>query len=55
VYPYRRGLRRCSFNCTGQCEGLGAWNGQQVGSHAFLFLFVSILLFYDLPDEGTKA
>ena len=27
VYTYRRGLRRCSFNNTGQCEGLDSWDG----------------------------
>ena len=26
VYTYRRGLRRCSFNNPGQCEGLNQWD-----------------------------
>ena len=26
VYTYRRGLRRCSFNNAGQCEGLNPWD-----------------------------
>ena len=26
VYTYRRGLRRCSFNSAGQCEGLREWD-----------------------------
>ena len=26
VYTYRRGLRRCSFNYSGQCEGLSSWD-----------------------------
>lgn len=27
----------CSFNSEGQYQSLGKWNGQQYGSHAFLF------------------
>ena len=34
IYAYRRGLLRCSFNCTGQCEGLYVWDGQQVQTPA---------------------
>ena len=52
MYTYRRGLRRCSFNSTGQCEGLGAWDEQQVESCAFLFCRVVksfILWFGDSP------
>ena len=41
IYTYRRGLLRCSFNCTGQCEGLYAWDGQQVQTPA-LFLYMHI-------------
>ena len=33
-YTYRRGLLRCSFNWIGQCEGLYAWDGQQVQTPA---------------------
>lgn len=33
-----RGLLRCSFRRNRQREGLRLWNGQQVSSHAFLFI-----------------
>ena len=36
-----RPLSVCSFNRDGQCEGLRTWNGQQYGSHAFLFIYQS--------------
>ena len=39
-FAYRRGLLRCSFYQTGQCEGLEVWDGQQVQTPA-LFLYVN--------------
>ena len=45
-FAYRRGLLRCSFYQTGQCEGLEVWDGQQVQTPA-LFLYVAILIIYE--------
>ena len=40
LIAYRRGLLRCSFYQTGQCEGLEVWDGQQVQTPA-LFSYVN--------------
>lgn len=37
VTTYTRGLLRCSFNITGQCEGLEEWNEQQVSAPRFSY------------------
>ena len=35
---YKRGLRRCSFNYDGQCEGLRMWDEYSHDSHALFMI-----------------
>ena len=51
-FAYRRGLLRCSFYQTGQCEGLEVWDGQQVQTPA-LFLYVAIHYLFNPTGPGS--
>ena len=52
LIAYRRGLLRCSFYQTGQCEGLEVWDGQQVQTPA-LFLYVTIHYLFNPTGSGS--
>ena len=43
VISYRRGVSRCSFNYSGQCEGLQVWNGQQGSLTLFLYVLLRVI------------
>ena len=52
MYSYRRGLRRCSFNCVGQCEGLRTWDEQQGDPTLSVLIYAC---FYGISEVSKKG
>ena len=47
------GSLRCSFNYTGQCEGLEAWNGQTTVRTSTPYLYINKYI-TDISDLGSS-